>query len=224
MGNAAPELWDAATGRRSPVASKPTALGAEVSLTLPPFGATFVVFDAAHRVPAGQAPDAAKFAEVLELKGPWTVDFAPMASCDKPFTLTMETLTPWNLHADRNVRYFAGRATYRGSFSVDAPMLKRPLRLDLGPALGDVAEVKVNGKPAGSLWMPPYQVDVSGMLKPGENQLEIVVANRWINRLLGELQTDPLPPAMQRNPFKKKETPLVEAGLIGPVKLSAGER
>jgi hypothetical protein len=86
----------------------------------------------------------------------------------------------------------------------------RPAQLDLGQNVGDIVEVKLNGKPAGSVWMPPYRLDVSGLVKAGENELEIVVANRWINRLLGEIQNDPpLPPAMKDNPFKDKQTPLV---------------
>jgi hypothetical protein len=44
-----------------------------------------------------------------------------------------------------------------------------------------VAEVTVNGKHAGALLLRPYQVDVSELVKPGENVLEIAVTNALFN-------------------------------------------
>jgi len=36
------------------------------------------------------------------------------------------------------------------------------------------------------LWKPPYQVDATGALRPGANQLEIKVTNQWSNRQMGD--------------------------------------
>jgi hypothetical protein len=63
-------------------------------------------------------------------------------------------------------------------------------------------------------------VEVTGALKPGQNTLEITVANLWPNRLIGDQSL----PAAQRvtwttwNPFKK-DAPLLPSGLLGPVSL-----
>ena len=38
------------------------------------------------------------------------------------------------------------------------------------------------------IWCAPWRIDISTALKKGENELEIKVANRWINRLLGDRQ------------------------------------
>jgi hypothetical protein len=119
----------------------------------------------------------------------------------------------------------------------------RRIYLDLGQ-VQVMAKVKLNGKDLGILWKPPYRVDVTGILKAGENTLEIGVTNLWINRMLGD---EELPEDSDRNPdgtlkswpewvqegkasptgrftftswrlWKKGEAP-VESGLIGPVTL-----
>ena len=43
------------------------------------------------------------------------------------------------------------------------------------------AIVFVNGQRAGSLWHPPYRLDVSKLVKPGENHIEIHVYNTALN-------------------------------------------
>ena len=53
--------------------------------------------------------------------------------------------------------------------------------LDLGE-VHDLAEVTLNGKPLGTLWKPPYRIDVADALKPGVNLLEVRVTNEWTNR------------------------------------------
>ena len=115
--------------------------------------------------------------------------------------------------------------------------------LDLGK-VAIMAEVTLNGKPLGVLWKQPYRVDVSDAIKDGENTLEIKVVNLWINRMIGDEQ---LPEDSKRNAageliawpqwlldgkpnpsgrytfvgtrLWKKDDPLVESGLLGPVKL-----
>ena len=47
----------------------------------------------------------------------------------------------------------------------------------------DVLEVLVNGQSAGVRLWEPYQVEVTELLKPGENTLELRVANTLVNLL-----------------------------------------
>ena len=54
----------------------------------------------------------------------------------------------------------------------------------------NIAEVSVNGKYLGIVWKPPFRVDVTGIMKPGTNALEIKVTNLWVNRLIGDQQPD----------------------------------
>jgi hypothetical protein len=50
----------------------------------------------------------------------------------------------------------------------------------------EAAQVYVNGVSAGFIWHPPYSLDVTKLLKPGENTLKIVVGNTAINSLAGQ--------------------------------------
>lgn len=78
--------------------------------------------------------------------------------------------------------YFAGRAVYKYRFQLPAQFAGQ--RLFLEPKLQDDAlEVIVNGQPAGVRLWPPYTIEVTGLLKPGENQLELRVANTLVNLL-----------------------------------------
>jgi hypothetical protein len=72
------------------------------------------------------------------------------------------------------------------------------------------------------LWKPPYRADVTGALKPGANRVEVRVTNLWVNRLVGDAQAG----ATSRYAFTDfrhvtKDSPLVESGLLGPVRLEA---
>ena len=63
------------------------------------------------------------------------------------------------------------------------------MRALLESPVREAAQVWVNGKSAGSVWKPPYRVDVSGLLKVGGNAIKIVVANTAMN----EMAKGPLP-------------------------------
>ena len=49
----------------------------------------------------------------------------------------------------------------------------------------EAAVVYVNGQRAGAAWCPPYRVDLSGLLKPGENTIRMEVANTAVNHIAG---------------------------------------
>jgi hypothetical protein len=45
----------------------------------------------------------------------------------------------------------------------------------LGKWGGSEAEVKVNGKSAGVIGWQPYEADIGGLARPGENRIEVLV-------------------------------------------------
>jgi hypothetical protein len=95
------------------------------------------------------------------------------------------------------------------------------LWMDLGD-VKNLAEVTVNGKPLGTVWHTPYRVNVTGVLKPGANEVTIKVTNAWVNRLIGDLQPD----AKQKYTFivihpYTAESPRLPSGLIGPVTIQS---
>lgn len=91
-----------------------------------------------------------------------------------------------------------GVSTFQRQFNL-APkeLLGNHLVLDLGE-VSDIAEVFVNGKSAGTCWMAPYLLEVTSLLKLGENQLEIQVTKT----------------------SDEQCSPHIKSGLIGPVTLS----
>jgi hypothetical protein len=135
----------------------------------------------------------------------------------------LERLVSWSTHLDAGVRYFSGTATYTKDVEASKDWFRPGARLVLGLGrVKEIAEVKVNGRPAGIAWRAPFQVDVTGSLKPGPNRIEVQVTNLWVNRLVGDEQ----PEAEKRYTFSTfkpytKDSPLVESGLLGPVTLAA---
>ncbi len=155
-----------------------------------------------------------------EITGPWQLNFPPKWGAPESVALT--NLISWSDAADNGVKFFSGTATYATTFNFQAanPVTAASKFL---LTLGDVqvmARVKLNGVDCGIAWKPPYQADVSRALRPGENRLEISVANLWPNRMIGDAAL----PAEQRFTWSSWEpstenTPLLKSGLLGPVKI-----
>jgi hypothetical protein len=81
-----------------------------------------------------------------------------------------------------------------------------------------LAQVSVNGKDLGTLWQPPFRVNITSALRPGRNTLEVRVANLWRNRMIGDASL----PAEQRITWSSAvkfsaDTALPKSGLLGPV-------
>ncbi len=123
----------------------------------------------------------------LEITGSWNVSFVP--KLDKPFEMDFPELVDFSKHSSREVNYFAGTAIYHKTIDIAPEFMaeNQKIFIDLG-VMNDIAEVLINGKNAGVLWYPPYSVDITGLLKTGNNTLEIAVTNNWANRLIGDEQ------------------------------------
>ena len=136
----------------------------------------------------------------------------------------MDRLESWTENHDKGVKYFSGTATYRKTVRIHKDWLEPETRiiLDLG-RVKDIAGVSINEKPAATLWKPPYQYDISNLLKPGANRLEISVTNQWTNRRIGDSKLGEDSRILAPEPawmagFGPPEI-LAEAGLMGPVTL-----
>jgi hypothetical protein len=78
--------------------------------------------------------------------------------------------------------HFSGRAVYRKRFEL--PEAFTGQRVFIEPEMeDDVLEVTVNGQSAGVRLWAPYQMEITDFLKPGENMLELRVANTLVNLL-----------------------------------------
>jgi len=91
--------------------------------------------------------------------------------------------------------------------------------------LHHLAEIWINGKPAGVWWKKPFAGDITDLVHAGENTLEIAVVNLWTNRLIGDQFLPETQRRTKTNVVKfTKETPLLPSGLMGPVWLSFGTK
>jgi hypothetical protein len=214
----APELWHADTGMMEPATYRIANGSTTVPLHLDPYETVFVVFRKPATSPSLALPVKSE-SVVATVEGPWEVSFEPNRGA--PEKITLDKLTSWSDSTDDGVKYFSGHGTYTKTVDAPADWFKPGVQLWLD--LGDVknlAEVTVNGKALGIVWKAPYRLDVTSAMKPGENKLEIRVANLWVNRLIGDQQ----PNAAKKytftthNPYKAT-SPLLPSGLLGAVQM-----
>jgi len=173
----------------------------------------------------------------VRVQGAWDVSFAPKMG--EKFQLPFAELVDLSTRAEPRVKYFSGTATYRKTIRLEASLLapQRRLILDLG-TMNDIAAVKVNGSAEKVLWYAPYKMDITALLRAGDNQLEIAVTNCWANALIGDEQIpadypngrfpdwlikgQPRPSARKTYTtwnYFHKDSALQPAGLVGPVQL-----
>jgi hypothetical protein len=149
-----------------------------------PYESFFVIFPNkdSDDLPIANTVNFPKINSIATLHGPWHVSFDP--EWGGPENITFETLTDWTQNKERGIKYYSGIATYAKAFNFSKTINNR-IYLDLG-TVHDMAHVILNGKDLGVVWCAPWQVDVSGVIEAGKNKLEIEVANRWPNRMLGD--------------------------------------
>ena len=235
-----PELWDPVTGK---IRQLPQYNGNGQTTTIPiqfaPYQSFFVVFPrkCSNAVVSGE-----NFAEakaITPLDGAWEVSFDP--KWGGPEKVIFPALQDWTKREERGIKYYSGIATYRKNFETPEPSGEKVF-LDLG-TVHDMARVRLNGKDLGVVWCAPWRVDISEALQEGRNDLEIEVANRWVNRMRGDLEEPDKnvrtiqfeegylagkPQKAGRFTFsthKMNPGPLLPSGLLGPVRIvQEGER
>ena len=103
------------------------------------------------------------------------------AAFENPVAFTCEegviALGDWRDHA---LESYSGAVVYRRQVHVPAASLGGKALLDLGRVRATAA-VRVNGTLAGIRLAVPYTFDISGLLQPGENSIEVTVHNTLAN-------------------------------------------
>lgn len=166
----------------------------------------------------------------LEITGEWLVTFQAY-KFDK-LVKKMSVLHSWS--DDVETRNFSGTARYELELEVPPALLAkgRRLTLDLGTVM-DASKVWLNSTAAGVTWKRPHLHDVTEMVKPGKNFVEVRVSNRLINAVAGMKQpTSTIDEVMKKyGSYNERQTwvqfmtreygaeNIPPAGLIGPVKL-----
>jgi hypothetical protein len=159
------------------------------------------------------------------LTAPWEVAFDPQWG--GPEHVVFPRLMDWTEHPEEGIKHYSGTATYRTAFELsesDLLATKAGLFLDLED-VRSLATVRLNGQELGTLWTPPWHVDIARAAKIGSNTLEVVIINTWNNRLAGDHKL----PEEQRRTWLYEDSAwsqmslnsekLLPAGLLGPVTL-----
>jgi hypothetical protein len=133
--------------------------------------------------------------------------------------VVFETLQDWTTSKDDQIKYYSGTAFYTKKFRLDKLPANEKIIINLGRFTA-MAKVTVNGTYAGGLWTAPYQLDITKLVKAGENELNVEVVNTWVNRLIGDskLPISQRPTWCPVNPYKP-DSPLQPSGLMGPVRV-----
>ncbi len=214
----APELWHADTGKMETASYRIADHRTIVPLRLGANDAVFILFRRNADVLSRSIRPPIE-TTMASIEGPWKVQFQPGRGA--PAESSFEKLVSWTENNDSGVKYFSGTATYSKTFQAPLKWFSTGTRLwiDLGD-VKNVAEVSVNGKYLGIVWKPPFRVDVTGIMKPGTNALEIKVTNLWVNRLIGDQQPDATEKyTYTTRPFYGADSTLLPSGLLGPVQI-----
>ncbi len=220
IGNKIPELWFAETGKTEALSYEIDNGVTTVKVHLESRDAVFIVFrNKAAKNNSNVLQPAVKTKELAIVPGAWNVSFQKERGA--PANAVFNELTSFSNNTDAGIKYFSGTATYTKSITVPAAWFIKNTELWLN--LGDVkniAEVTINGKPAGVVWKKPFRVNVTSSLKPGNNTIEIHVTNLWVNRIIGDAQPDVKNKiTFTTMPFYGADAKLLESGLMRPVKI-----
>jgi hypothetical protein len=209
-----PQIWHPDTGLMEDASYKVVDGKTIVNVHFVPDDALFVVF-AGKGADEYSVPQKSK-AELAAVAGPWNVAFQEKRGA--PESAVFDDLKSFTESEDPGIKYFSGVATYTNKFNV--PDTAGCITLDLG-SVKNIAEVTVNGVNCGRAWKEPFIVDITSAVKPGENQLEVKVADLWVNRIIGDLQpsTKEKVAWVDYQGWYKPDSPLQPAGLLGPVKV-----
>ena len=236
--NGTPECWDPLTGKTRAL---PEFSAAEGHTTLPlqfdAYQSWFILFSKETRAAPDEKKNFPETTKLTTLDKDWQVSFDP--KWGGPASVQFDSLTDWATSADKGIKYYSGIAVYHKRFDLPAASdtgKNNRLYLDLG-RVKNLARIRLNGQDLGVVWTAPWRLDITGIVKQKDNQLEISVANLWPNRLIGD---DHLPQdGIKDNKFPEwllkgqprtsgryafstfdpynKDSPLLESGLLGPV-------
>ncbi len=210
------ELWDPVSGQIRDAAYRTENGRTSVTLSLDSMGSVFVVM--LRDGPPARTLDVPTETALSRIEGEWAVAF--QSDRGAPASVTLPFLSSLAEHKDTGVKYFSGTASYGKTITAPAEWFQpnSEIWLDLGE-VRDIARVLVNGQDLGIVWRAPFRVDAGAALKPGENRVTVEVTNSWFNRLVGDQQDGMKQVTFSPSPGVTATTPLLPAGLIGPVSI-----
>jgi hypothetical protein len=225
-----PQWWD-------PMSGSVYRADGGVTLDLAPYESRFLVY-ADQPVANAPALPATTGGSPIDLSSDWTLSLTSKAGAP----IHMDRLHSWA--DDPALKYYSGEMDYRKTIDIPAAFLQgKNVVLDFGEGtvvadphrtgpgmralmespVREAAVVNINGQKAGSVWHPPYQLDVTKFLHPGQNELSIVVGNLALNEMAAQPQpTYKLLNLRYGERFQAQDMDQVQAmpaGITGPLEL-----
>jgi hypothetical protein len=199
-----PEWWNPFTGDAMPAAYKADGERTRMELKLASYESRILVFSKSGKAP--KQPQARSGEQLMiDLSSDWDVTFPQIGR-----RVHMVRLRSWT--SDEETRFYSGLGIYEKNVDVPQAFFGQNARvvLDFGPGTAvepglaetngmrallespvhEAAVVFVNGQRAGSVWRPPYEVDITQNARAGANQFRIVVGNLAINEMAGRALPD----------------------------------
>jgi alpha-L-rhamnosidase len=236
------EVWDPDGGEALDAQARRN--GSRVPLVLEPYESRiFVLEDHLHagvkaRIQTEGNSSSAMEEQLADLSTGWKIHFS-----DDAAPIALDKLSSWTELTGR--KYYSGEAVYSRNVSIShAPTAGARISLDFGtgtpiedkrrpnasgmlalldPPIREAAIVFVNSKRAGSLWHPPYRMDVTEFIHEGENRIEVHVYNTAINLLAGQPPRDY---TALRAKYGRRFDPQdmdnlqpIPSGMFGPIRL-----
>jgi hypothetical protein len=234
------ERWDADT---KAVRSSFSVGRAAIPIELAPYESTIYIFR--DRSPSEAAPSEAAErgspTQFADLSADWKVTFTSIGK-----SISEHELADWI--ADPATKFYSGEAVYERDFTLSslpagvsflemeggAPLelptvrTESEMRAWYDPPVREAALVFINGERAGSLWHPPYRLEVGSFLKLGVNRIEIRVYNTAINAWAAQPPHDYKPLiAKYGDRFQMQDLDKVQpvsSGLLGTIHLIQEEQ
>jgi hypothetical protein len=232
------DVWDPFSGQATSIGD-----GSSLDLDLAPYESRIISFSVRSSAPGEQAPPPVQTPSTLQpidLSKEWKVTIPSLH-----YSTLMHSLHSWT--DESATRFYSGEALYErdldllpSSFSPGTklfldfgsgiPVAEKPqsdgMRAWIDSPIREAALIYVNGALAGSVWHPPYRLDITKVLKPGHNHLKLVVANLALNTLAGRSPPDY---RLLNNRYGERFTPQpgmqnlrpLPAGVLGPIELLA---
>lgn len=143
----------------------------------------FGVYDIASRVVAGENTirlSAPKMSVHAEIEPVYVIGEFNVAPARQGFELQPPAALTLGSWKDQGLPFYPDEVVYSGDFRLKGRGARAAVRL--GRWKGTVAEVRVNGKPAGVIGWQPYEMEITSLTKPGVNRIEVLVTGSLKNR------------------------------------------
>lgn len=145
------------------------------------------------------------------------------------FSITRESETLSGNLVDNGYPFYAGRISLKGQVEISAPVPgEKAVLVLLGIDAAALVKVHVNGTAAGTIWHPPYEIDITSLLTGGTVQIEVELFSTLRNLLgphhrqegepdqcweIDYYQTDPVDDEHQRRVFWTDDYSVLSFGI-----------